>query len=506
MIKKHARRYKNSLLILATVLLVVLTARVELLHLFSFVALLPFAFLLQQKTTKQAMKLSVICATAFWIATSYWLVPANINFAQSSGIVVFIVFLLFCLWQALPYLVLAGVYHHFKWHNTPLGPVLAAACLTLAWVIIPSPLPWLPINSLYTLPKFAAVLDLSGLSLLLFLSVFCCFAIEYLSRKEAAYKKPYLVALIVIPVLMLAYGQLRQHQLDSNKQQASAEQWLKLGYIQPNLRFQEPFDRTYLIAERLILEHQPDLVVWPEISSPYSIDNNLQQRADTLALAEKYQQDMLVVSGYIYTGEYIGERQTYYNQAQLLQEQAITGRYSKEILVPFFEYMPKPLFFLRKWMPNVLIYQAGENQQPLDYKEQIKLAMAICYEVIFPRFVQKQIQQGANIIINPSSDAAFGGGVGGYYHLSTAYFRTIENRVPWVRATNTGTSIIVDADGRALTQASKSDVVALDAAKVYIPETTSLYSRVGDWFSLLLLVLFTAYGVKRYLGKHSDAM
>lgn len=503
MIKKLATQYKESLLILATVLLVVLTARIAWLHVFSFLALLPFAFLLQNPSAKKATQLAALCAVLFWIGTSYWLVPANINFARSSPLLTSLVFLLFCFWQALPYSVLAWFYSQCQWRLSALGPLLAATCLTLAWVIIPSPLPWLPINSLYTLPKFVAVLDLSGMSLLLFLSAFYCFSIEYVSRKQAAYKKVYCVLLAAIPVLMLTYGELRQYQLDKVKEQAGAEQWLSVGYIQPNLRFSDSFDRTYLVTERLILNHAPELIVWPEISSPFSIDDNPRQRAEVFALAEKYQQDMLVVSGYIYTDNYIDERRTYYNQAQLIKDQAIEGRYSKEILVPFFEYLPKPLSFLRQWMPNVLIYQAGENQQPLAYKDNIKLALVICYEVIFPSYVRKQIQKGANILINPSSDAAFGDGIGGYYHLSTAYFRTIENRVPWVRATNTGTSLIVGADGRALTEASKSNVVALDAAKVYLPVQASVYGRIGDWFSFVLLALSVGYFAYWYSSKRS---
>lgn len=498
MIKKIALKQKNSLLIIATVCAVVLTARIEVLHGLAFIAIAPLVFLMQKHTLKKAIGLTALCATLFWIATSYWLVPANIDFAQANTLVVSVIFLLFCLWQALPYILAAAVYRYQQWHISAFGPLLAALALTVCWAFIPSPLPWLPINSLYTLPKFVAVLDLSGMSLLLFISTFYCFAIEYSLRKKAPYQKAYRLSLLIIPIVMLSYGQVRQMQLDNAKANSEASQWLEIGYIQPNLRFNDDFNRTYLITERLILENQPDLIVWPEISTPFSLDNNPKQRSDTLALVDKYEQDLLTVSGYIYTGNYMGDRQTYYNQAQLIENQEVSQRYSKEILVPFFEYLPKPLSFLRRFMPNVLIYEPGEGQQPLSYKGGINMAMAICYEVIFPGYVQKQVQQGGNILINPSSDAAFGGGVGGYYHLATAYFRAIENRVPWVRATNTGTSIIVDVDGKPLTAASKSDVVAIDSAKVFIPEEASLYGRLGDWFAWMgLLVLLIIVGGSR---------
>lgn len=493
MIKKVANTHKSLLLILATVFLGVISARIEALHFLAFVALLPLPFLLKDKATKDAVKLMALCALLLWVGTSYWLVPANISFAGSNTIIVILVFLLFCLWQSLPYIALAFFYSRFNWQHSALGPVLAAACLTAAWTFIPSPLPWLPINSLYVYPKFVALLDLSGISILLFASIFYCFAIEYISRKQAAYKKIHIASMVLIPLLMLSYGQYRQIQLDTNKAKSSADQWLDIGYIQPNLKFDDPFDYTYLLTEQLILEKRPDLIVWPEISSPYSIDNSSRNKSDTFKLVEKYQQDLVVVSGYIFTGNYIGDRQTYYNQAQLIKNQEIQGRYSKEILVPFFEYMPKMLSFLRPLMPKVLIYEAGKDQTILEYTEKIKLAMAICYEVIFPNYVRKQIAEGGNILINPSSDAAFGGGVGGYYHLVTAYFRAIENRVPWVRSTNTGISVIVDADGKMLTEKSQVDKVAVDSAKVFIPQKASVYSRIGNWFAIFAFLFVTGY-------------
>lgn len=493
-----ANRFQFTALVAATLALVFISARIEWLHWLTFIWLLPLAFILPKASVKQATWLSVFTATAVWIISMYWLIEANMYFAESAFIAVAIVFLLFCLWQALPYIVLGVCYSYFNWRQSYLGPLLAAATLSVAWSLQPTPLPWLPQNFLFAYPKFIAVLDLSGISLLLFLSTLFCFSIEYISRKDLPYKKHYVALALSIPLLMLAYGQVRQLQLDNNKAQASAEQWLNIGYIQPALNYEEPFDRAYQVTEQLIKEKKPDLIVWPEIASPYSFIDNLNDRRKTLDLVRKHHQDIITVSGYVYTKEQTpGQPYTYYNQAQLIKNYRLQGQYSKEILVPFFEYMPKPLSFLRRWMPRTLYYQAGESQQLLNYKNDIKLLIAICYEVIFPEYVRKQVKQGGNIIINPTSDAVFGGGIGGYYHLATAYFRSIENRVPWVRPTNTGISIIVDADGSALSKASDNNVITSDSAKVFIPNKTSFYSVAGDWFSKLLVLVMLLYPLIR---------
>lgn len=492
------KSYLRWFLTCLAIALAVISARIPALHWLSFFWILPFAFVLPGLQLKQAIVISIFCGTVFWVATTYWLVAANIYFAKSDAIAVTIVFLLFCLWQSLPYVVLGVGYSYFNWKQSSLGPLLAASTLTLAWVLIPTPIPLIPQNSLYIYPKFVAVLDLSGISLLLFLSTLCCFAIEYGLRREVAYRKHYLGFVLAIPLLMLAYGELRQIQLDHDKRTATAEQWLHVGYIQPVLRYEEPFDRAYRLTEQLIQEKSPELIVWPEISTPYSFIDNRVDREKTLQLVNSYQQDLVIMSGYVDTGERLyGSPATYYNQAQLLKGGRLQGRYSKEILVPFFEYMPVSLGFLRQWMPRVLYYEAGKGQQPLHYRAGVDLVMAVCYEIIFPEHIRRQVSLGGNIIINPASDAVFQKGIGHYYHLSTAYFRSIENRVPWIRSTNTGVSLIVDADGRVLASANRLEVTAMDSEKVFLPKKTSIYSYFGDWFSWFLCIAGMAFALIR---------
>jgi apolipoprotein N-acyltransferase len=492
--------YPFWLLTSLAIALAVIGARIPALHWLTFFWILPFAFVLPRLQLKQAIIISAFCGIGYWIGSTYWLVAANIYFAQSETILVIIVFLLFCLWQALPYILLGTAYGYFNWNSSHLGPLLAASILTVVWILIPTPIPLIPQNSLYIYPKFVAVLDLSGISFLLFLSTLFCFSIEYSLRKEARFKKQYMVLVLAIPLLMLWYGEIRQTQLDADKANAKPQQWLHIGYVQPALLHKEKFDLTYHLTEQLIQEKSPDLIIWPEIAAPYSFINNEEDRRRTLSLANKYQQDIIAVSGYVLTEEQKYDAPTtYYNQAQLIKDGGLQGGYSKEILVPFFEYMPRPLNFLRKWMPNVLYYKSGKHQQPLSYKDNIKLVMAICYEIIFPEYIRSQVNQGGNIIINPADDAVFKQGIGSYYHLSTAYFRSIENRVPWVRSTNTGVSIIVAADGKPLTRASELGQVGAASTQVFIPLKASVYSRFGDVFTVLLLVVWLLYYALRKL-------
>lgn len=431
----------------------------------------------------------MFCSLLLFIASFYWLVEANIYFAQSHLWAVCLVFLGLCAWLSIPYLVLSYCYAKFKWRQNVWGPVLAAATLTLAWLVTPTPLPWLPLNSLYLYPKFIAILDLSGISMLLFLSTLFCFSAEYVFRKNSPYSKHYWALLLTIPIAMLGYGELRQWQLENNKANAKDNQWLNIGYIQPSLMYSDSFETAYHITEQLIERDAPDLIVWPETAAPFSLINNREDQINMHNLVTKHRQDLLVSSGYVYVEDKprFDGNDLFFNQSQLIKDRKIAGIYSKEILVPFFEYMPSKLKILRKWMSGVLYYKAGELQESVRYKD-VNLILAICYESIFPEFVRKKVSREGGIMVNQVSDTIFDSGIGHYYHYATAYFRVIENRMPWVRAANTGISVIVDRNGRELTEVPQLNSVGFDSAKVFVPKNASVYGLFGDSFKYVLLL------------------
>jgi apolipoprotein N-acyltransferase len=67
-----------------------------------------------------------------------------------------------------------------------------------------------------------------------------------------------------------------------------------------------------------------------------------------------------------------------------------------------------------------------------------------------------------------------------------AVFRAVENRVPLVRAANTGITAIIDSRGhiRGMTQIFKETYLA---GEVRLGERGALYTRVGDLFALTCL-------------------
>ncbi|GIW54952.1 MAG: hypothetical protein KatS3mg082_1356 [Nitrospiraceae bacterium] len=71
----------------------------------------------------------------------------------------------------------------------------------------------------------------------------------------------------------------------------------------------------------------------------------------------------------------------------------------------------------------------------------------ICYEVIFPDLVRQFVANGAEFMATITNDAWFGRSAAPYQHFGMVVFRSVENRVAFARAANTGVSGFIDPSG-----------------------------------------------------------
>ncbi len=99
-------------------------------------------------------------------------------------------------------------------------------------------------------------------------------------------------------------------------------------------------------------------------------------------------------------------------------------------------------------------------------------------------------------MVNISDDAWFGRTAGPYQHLAMARLRTVENRIPLVRAANTGISCFIDSFGRSQVLEAEGKQLFVRGVlieEIVIPETETFYARRGDAFVYicLFLTLFT---------------
>ena len=166
------------------------------------------------------------------------------------------------------------------------------------------------------------------------------------------------------------------------------------------------------------------------------------------------------------------------------------GRYDKIHLVPFGEFVPfrSILFFIDKMVANIGDFERGEGAKVFQLGDH-GFAVSICFEIIFPDLVRQPVKQGASYLVNITNDAWFGKSAASYQHMSMVAMRAVENRVPIVRAANTGISGTVDAYGRIVdaTEIFEEDWLI---ARIH-PQTAEpgFYSTYGDVFSQMCLVL-----------------
>jgi apolipoprotein N-acyltransferase len=173
------------------------------------------------------------------------------------------------------------------------------------------------------------------------------------------------------------------------------------------------------------------------------------------------------------------------------------GHYDKAHLVPYGEYLPLPWLLkplgLARLVPGNLDFWPGPGPQTMTLSvngRPVKIGMQICYEMIFSgRVVDRKNRP--DFIFNPSNDAWFGD-IGPPQHLAQARLRAAEEGLPVVRATPTGISAIIDADGRILESLALGVDGRIDARLPRAKDAT-LFARFGNIiplaFAALLLLL-----------------
>ncbi|RQO38851.1 apolipoprotein N-acyltransferase [Variovorax sp. KBW07] len=192
------------------------------------------------------------------------------------------------------------------------------------------------------------------------------------------------------------------------------------------------------------------LVVTPETALPLL---PIQLPAGYLeAIQARYSQGtQAAIVGLPMTGS--GGRGTYSNSVLGFQPGAAQAyQYSKHHLVPFGEFIPTGFRWFIQMMNIPLgdFERGGLAQAPFIWQGQ-RIAPNICYEDLFGDEIGANFRDEATaptILLNVSNIAWFGDSVAIDEHLSISRMRALEFARPMVRSTNTGATVVIDAEGR----------------------------------------------------------
>ena len=373
---------------------------------------------------------------------------------------------------------------------------------------------WLNIGYAHTEGMFAAWAPLSGVYGLAWLAAFAAAAVALIVRTRNTgndRSAAVVVGLALLTgILGLIWAEVRWAQ--------PSGQPLMMRLVQPATPQAEKFEPTQFLSTQHRTQQlaalapkserdRPAVVILPETVLPIFQDQvpsavwqQWQHVANTLDAA-------LVLGAPLHRGQPPPERYT--NGALALQPASAgpspTWHYDKRHLVPFGEFIPPGFhWFVRALNIPLGDFDRGAAHQPTLQVADQQLAINICYEDAFGEEIAATVaphgtDPGPSILVNLSNLAWFGDSWALRQHLWIARMRALETARPVVRATNTGATAVIDAQGQVLGLLEPNRPGILDAE---VQGTTGItpYVRWGNTPILLwtLAGLLLAARMRRY--------
>lgn len=458
--------------------------------LLAYISFLPLFFALRNATKKEAFLLSLLFGLIFFGITIFWM-----HHVSMLGYILLILVLSI-------FFAIFGIFAATSIHHSLSAVIFIPAC----WIVLEylrshllTGFGWalLGHSQYLNLPviQIADIIGAYGVSFLIMMVNVCLYMIL-----QRDHKRGILALLLTILVVShtLGYGYLKL-----NEKESSFEK-LKISIIQGNIpqvmKWDEKYkDAIFNIYSTLTMDaakDKPELIIWPETALPgFMEERTLSSR--TRRLAKSARANLLV--GAPSLGQ---QDETVFNSAFLISKDGrIVGRYDKLHLVPFGEYIPfaEHLDFLRDVVDKPIgDFSAGKSATLFELRNGLRFGVLICFEDIFSDLVGDFMKGSPNFMVNITNDAWFMKTSAPYQHAQSSVFRAVENRVPVVRAANTGLSCFIDKHGRI------TDTVKLGKDEIFVPgyktknitisKGGSLYSTYGDLFVLFCIMLLVVEG------------
>jgi apolipoprotein N-acyltransferase len=481
----------------------------------AWVALIPLHVVIELSEPRPAFRYGWLAGTLAFTGSMFWVITAMHMYGKVPFPIAILVMLLLTIYLGLYVGLYAGclcwIRNAFPTFGLLPAPFLWVT-LELIRTYLLSGLPWSLLG--YSQYQWLPIIQLAdhfgvyGVSFLLVLvnaalAEFLLWSIKaYRGFQLRSFPWPSAVAAASGFFVALVYGTAV---LSSAEQTPSRT--ISVGLVQPNVDQAQKWDiafrqETMNRYHRLTaaLGDDLDLIVWPEAATPFVFELEPQYRQVVTDIAQRSGAPLLFGSPAL--RRYPNGRPFLMNSAYLLATDGqILGRYDKQHLVPFGEYIPfhnSLLFFLDKLVegigdfepgpgPTLLLFKPREKAPPMaaaatapDYH--LKFGVVICYEVIFPNLVREFAANGADFMVTVTNDAWFGPSSAPYQHFGMVVFRAVENHVAFARAANTGISGFIDPYGR-VTQASPIFTQGAWKGSIPVSQQKSFYARYGDLFA-----------------------
>ena len=241
----------------------------------------------------------------------------------------------------------------------------------------------------------------------------------------------------------------------------------------------------------------PDVLVWPETCMPF-----VYGRSSHDAFLRAFSRDLRLplIFGSLGAQNVAGEV-ILYNRASFLDARGNdAGKYDKEHLVPFGEYLPPVLDWklFEPLLQGLGGFAPGKSNSLFEVESEgrpaFRMGMLICYEAIFPELARQRVADGAQLLLNISNDAWYDRTSAPVQHLQLSAMRAVEQGRYLARSTNTGITAFIDPLGGVHAPEAPDFALFTDTwltGKVLALDGHTPYFYLHPWLPALSLFLLT---------------
>ncbi len=438
--------------------------------------------------------------------STYWLMMATV----AGGVAAIMANALI---MVIPFLIIRNLF------KRDINPILSAIIAASVWVSYEFlhhnwdlSWPWLTLGNAWS--NHAGVIQFISYTGVLGISfwVFATSALLWHTSKEGSKQ-----LLIISAFFFLAFPAFSLYSFLSIGDSYAGEP-VDVVIVQPNADSYSPNggfgSNSELITHLLQLSNDAltdstDLLIWPENALDTSVQVSSPQLERIRDSLDVWNTKLITGTGFLdfYDQENAprvarettdGRIYNVFNAALALTPGRVTNIYKKGRLVPIVERFPFVGFLQSidrfEWVDWGSISGYGKGGDPTLFEvDGSQTPALICYDSVFPGWVNSFVDEGADFITIITNDGWWGDSHGHIQHFAYARLRAIEHRMWIARSANNGISGIISPDGKVQLETEYWTEAAF-SYRIYTNSNKTFYSRNGEWFGYLMLLL-TLIGV-----------
>ncbi|MFO0736144.1 MAG: apolipoprotein N-acyltransferase [Labilithrix sp.] len=444
----------------------------------AFVALVPLYLSLIGQTPKRAAWIGLASGFAMCMGGFYWLANMLKTFS-GFGMPMCLFFTSFiCVYQGGRIALTGWLFGRATQRGWP-APIVFVAAFATSELVFPLLFPWYYGGCVHKIATLLQLADIGGPILVTTGLVIINVAIAEVLRAKlagvisitrgvsneeklrAVPDQRVIGAGVIALLVMVLYGAIRISMTNARVDKAEEA---TVGYVQGNMglmaKRENPGEglRRHKDLTSELKKKGIDFVVWSETSATFPTREDVGMKPGYFAGKFTASLGMPAIFGAVLyrPDREHPENEKWFNTALATNakgEIAEHGRYDKQFLLMFGEYLPLSETFpiLHKWSPHSGRFSPGTSLEPVDIELKgvvHKVSVLICYEDVLPSFTNRAVSHAdPELIVNMTNDAWFGDSTEPWEHLALAKFRAIEHRRFLVRSTNSGVSAVIDPNG-----------------------------------------------------------